>query len=288
MSEAMDPASLDGDALTQWYLRSPEDIEQERQAASDQRYQDFFGGSSDTDPDPDPGFSRGPAAPTQDVDPGFSRGTDAPTEDVDPGFTWVPVGPNHLRSISTSPGDDSAAADSNSAYDGAFLDRGGAGSDDGHQLIDIGNPANRGLRREYEKNVGPWPKTESGRNYDVAHLKAIADGGTNTLDNIVPMHPDAHVAAHQANGDSARWGRRPGIARAFGGTVEPPRGGPTARGFGFIDPSAVTGLLSGRIRTDTFSHFTTDMLGLPSLEFTQPGGMAGWNPAYCPPGRECA
>ena len=39
-----DPAGLDGDALTKWYLRSPADIEQERQAASDQRYQDFFYG----------------------------------------------------------------------------------------------------------------------------------------------------------------------------------------------------------------------------------------------------
>ncbi len=29
----IDPARLDGDALTRWYLRSPADIEEERQAA---------------------------------------------------------------------------------------------------------------------------------------------------------------------------------------------------------------------------------------------------------------
>jgi hypothetical protein len=38
-----DPARLDGDALTRWYLRSPADIEDERQAAAAQRYAEFFG-----------------------------------------------------------------------------------------------------------------------------------------------------------------------------------------------------------------------------------------------------
>lgn len=45
-----DPAGLDGDALTQWYLRSPADIEQERKAAADRRYQNFFYSSAETDP----------------------------------------------------------------------------------------------------------------------------------------------------------------------------------------------------------------------------------------------
>jgi hypothetical protein len=39
----IDPARLEGNALTSWYLRSPTDIEQERQAAATQRYADFFG-----------------------------------------------------------------------------------------------------------------------------------------------------------------------------------------------------------------------------------------------------
>ena len=39
----IDPARLDGDALIRWYLRSPTDIEQERQASAAQNYNDFFG-----------------------------------------------------------------------------------------------------------------------------------------------------------------------------------------------------------------------------------------------------
>lgn len=39
----IDPARLDGDALTRWYLRSPADIEQARQDAAAQSYEDFFG-----------------------------------------------------------------------------------------------------------------------------------------------------------------------------------------------------------------------------------------------------
>ena len=51
----IDPARLDGDALRGWYLRTPADIEQERQQAAAQRYRDFFGSS-----DPD-NLDRGPA-----------------------------------------------------------------------------------------------------------------------------------------------------------------------------------------------------------------------------------
>lgn len=111
--EQIDPGSLQGDALTQWYLRSPADIEDERQAAAARRYQEFFG----TYPggDPDPGFDRELEAPAQDVDPGFSRGFGAAGTDVDPGFNWVQAGPNRWRSVpnSTSPdvGDASAPHD---------------------------------------------------------------------------------------------------------------------------------------------------------------------------------
>jgi hypothetical protein len=40
----VDPADLDGEDLTSWYLRSPDQIEQQRQAAAQQRYNDFFNG----------------------------------------------------------------------------------------------------------------------------------------------------------------------------------------------------------------------------------------------------
>lgn len=93
---------------------------------------------------------------------------------------------------------------------------------------------------------------------------------------------------HAREGDSARWGRRAAIARAFSGKVEPPSGALTVRGMGWINTLAsLTGLASGRTRTDSFSHFTTDMLGLPPLEYTQPGGMAKWTTPDCPPGRDC-
>ncbi len=59
----IDPARLDGDALHRWYVRSPADIESERQAAAARRYADFFGdpdqranetdGSSDDQSSPD-------------------------------------------------------------------------------------------------------------------------------------------------------------------------------------------------------------------------------------------
>jgi hypothetical protein len=135
MSEAMDPARLDGDALTRWYLRSPSDIEQERQAAAGQRYQDFFGESGGVDPDP--GFDSGPAPSNQDVDSGFSSGSDAPGEDIDPGFTWVLAGPNRLRSVSTT-ADDGSSDSAPSGFmpaDGVTLDRSGAGPNDGSQIF---------------------------------------------------------------------------------------------------------------------------------------------------------
>ncbi|MDB5417520.1 MAG: hypothetical protein JWP50_939 [Phenylobacterium sp.] len=39
----VDPARLSGDALDQWYRRTPDEIEAARQAAAQKRYNDFFG-----------------------------------------------------------------------------------------------------------------------------------------------------------------------------------------------------------------------------------------------------
>lgn len=107
-------------------------------------------------------------------------------------------------------------------------------------------------------------------------MRAIADGGTNTLDNIKPMDPAEHRASHKE--DNSRWGKRAGIARAFGGKVEPPlhaprrTGGPSVKGFGILGlvPN-ITGILSGRLRTDTPVHLWNDMLGYPSEDDTPPG-----------------
>lgn len=101
-----DPESLEGDELTRWYLRSPADIEQERQAAAAKRYQDFFYGPSGTDPDP--GFAREMPAADHDVDPDFAVSLPSTSQDVDPGFTWVPAGPNRFRSATDGPSADPA------------------------------------------------------------------------------------------------------------------------------------------------------------------------------------
>jgi RHS repeat-associated protein len=47
-----------------------------------------------------------------------------------------------------------------------------------------------------------------GRYYDMAHIKALADGGTNAAENLKPQLHDEHMAEHVANGDFVRWGAR--------------------------------------------------------------------------------
>ncbi|HEX3364994.1 hypothetical protein [Phenylobacterium sp.] len=98
--DQIDPARLEGDALTRWYLRSPDDIEQERQEAAAQRYQNFFGGNAGVDPDP--GLDAGLETPSQDGDPGSDGGNEAPAKDVEPELSWVQVGPDRWRSVNAS------------------------------------------------------------------------------------------------------------------------------------------------------------------------------------------
>jgi hypothetical protein len=143
----------------------------------------------------------------------------------------------------------------------SYIDHAVIRGDETVQMTPVGNPHNPRLKREWVRAKGiPWPRDPvTGRDYDVGHKRALADGGTNTLDNIEPIHPDAHRAQHMANGDPARFARRQWIARAFGGRV--------ARGLGALDliPN-ITGLLSGRIRTDSWENFASDVIGVPSPE----------------------
>jgi hypothetical protein len=98
----IDPGSLEGDALRQWYLRSPADVERERQEAAARRYQDFFYGDAATDPDPQLG--RQVPASSQNVDPEFAKRPPPSSEDIDPGFTWIQAGPNRLQSVKVGSG----------------------------------------------------------------------------------------------------------------------------------------------------------------------------------------
>lgn len=255
----VDPSSLQGEALNRWYLRSPDEIEQARQNAYAQRYADFF--NQPQPADPDPGFNRGLQTPSVDIDPGFSRGMDRPTEDVDPGFSWVQVGPNKWRSVSASTEVPDQTPDSRSEVpnDEAILDKGLAGADDGGELIDVDSKA-RSQRRQWEQREGrPWPTTEAGRNYDRSHIIAKADGGPDTLENIRPQHPVEHMQDHMAKGDFRRWG-------AWGRGFKPPSE-PTMNGLGLWQiPSDILGMFSGRIRTDSFDNFSSDMQGIPSQQ----------------------
>jgi hypothetical protein len=94
----IDPGSLEGDALRQWYLRSPADVERERQEAAARRYQDFFHGSAPGN-DPDPQFDDEAPASSQGIASGLATSAPSISDGVDPGFTWVADGPNRLRSV---------------------------------------------------------------------------------------------------------------------------------------------------------------------------------------------
>jgi RHS repeat-associated protein len=110
------------------------------------------------------------------------------------------------------------------------------------------------LRKEWEKAFGqPWPKDpNTGRNQDVHHRAALADGGSNRLDNIEPKLHSDHVEIHRNAGDFQRWG-----ARGTGGRTTGALGV-----FGWF--SDLLGVLSGRIRTDNFDNYVHDVIGTPS------------------------
>lgn len=246
----LDPARLEGEQLRRWYLRSPDEVERERQAVIEQRSANFFRGASTA--------AQGAKPPNQRPD---TSGFDA---------LWVADGSGGYRAVRPKQSDFLRTLEPDGTdVQPAYLPENAAAPETG-DFVGVGNPHNSRLRREWElaRNEA-WPRTTDGRPYDVAHIKAIADGGTNTLDNIQPMDPADHRASHKE--DSSRWGKRSGIARAFGGRVEPPAHaprpsrGPSIRGFSILDllPNML-GVINGRIRTDTPVHTWNDMLGYSS------------------------
>ncbi len=67
---------------------------------------------------------------------------------------------------------------------------------------------NETARRRWMRHYGEdWPRDATGRRYDVHHIKARADGGTDDPENIRPMPHDEHVREHKERGDFSRWSK---------------------------------------------------------------------------------
>src|SRR4051812_11245762 len=92
----IDPASLNGEAFTRWYLRSPTDVERERQEAAALRYQDFFYGGHGEGPDPE--FVRNMPVPSQGLDSQFAIPSSITAQNVEPGSAQVPASANRWQS----------------------------------------------------------------------------------------------------------------------------------------------------------------------------------------------
>ena len=66
-------------------------------------------------------------------------------------------------------------------------------------------------RQKWEKATGKkWPKEPGNpnKNQVVSHKTALADGGTNDVNNYGPSPAKEHIDMHKANGDFRRWGTR--------------------------------------------------------------------------------
>lgn len=268
-----DPARLEGEALRRWYLRSPDEIEQERQVNQAQRDQAFFGDR--------------PSASHEEVGPAAqpARQMAAPDEDV----LWVANGRGGYRAARRGAPDFEATLRQTRERDFPDYLPSNSAAAEGGEFLEIGSAENKALKKFYIEKYGFWPKTENGRDYEVSHKRAIADGGKNSLDNIEPIHPRDHRPMHVRQGDSARHGRRSSIARAFGGKVEPSHGGPAVRGFGVIGALAnLPGLLLSPPRTNSFENFAADILGVPSMsEYRRAWSAPKWTTPDCPPGHTC-
>jgi uncharacterized protein RhaS with RHS repeats len=64
------------------------------------------------------------------------------------------------------------------------------------------------LRKAWEGLHGaPWP-TANGKPHEADHDVPLADGGSDTAENVTPRPHDEHVQRHKDRGDFKRWGKR--------------------------------------------------------------------------------
>jgi hypothetical protein len=92
------------------------------------------------------------------------------------------------------------------------IDMGGDGSAVAKVNTQAGVPrvASSTLRRMWERVTGKsWPKDNAtGKNQDVSHKQAVADQGSNSVNNIEPLPHGEHMSMHKNKGDFRRWGAR--------------------------------------------------------------------------------
>src|SRR6185437_2187195 len=78
--------------------------------------------------------------------------------------------------------------------------------------------------REWENKTGNgWPNDPAtGKPMEADHDKPLADGGSDTGDNVTPRTHTDHVNRHRENGDFGRWARRKGTGKTEPPPVEKP------------------------------------------------------------------
>jgi RHS repeat-associated protein len=141
------------------------------------------------------------------------------------------------------------------------------------------------LRRIWEKFTSkPWPKdSATGRNQDVSHKQAVADGGApNDPKNIEPKPHAEHMAEHKKNGDFKRWGARSSTGRTQSQSPNPaqsdspghsPGSGPIGRqrggarigGLGTVAIVATPLMIYGENPTDEGAEEALAELGIAIL-----------------------